>query len=100
MKHLQVISIATVLALLGIVVMTVVGELWSPFKDFLASAFGHHWVGKGVLATGIFVVGSALAYPLSNPNDETLKGWLWTVVITATIAALALFGFFLWEYLA
>lgn len=37
-------------------VLVIAAELAKPFKDFLASIFTHHWIGKGVLTAAAFVI--------------------------------------------
>lgn len=36
--------------------LVIIAELAKPLKDFLASVFTHHWVGKAVLVTLAFVI--------------------------------------------
>ena len=40
--------------LLAILVIT--AELSKPFKEFLASIFSHHWIGKAILITIVFII--------------------------------------------
>ena len=37
-------------------VLVIAAELAKPFKDFLASIFTHHWIGKAVLTAAAFVI--------------------------------------------
>ena len=37
-------------------VLVIAGELYAPFKAFLASVFTHHWVAKAVLVMAAFVI--------------------------------------------
>ena len=37
-------------------VLVIAAELAKPFKDFLASVFTHHWIGKAVLTAAAFVI--------------------------------------------
>jgi len=37
-------------------ILVIVAELAKPFKDFLASIFTHHWIGKGILTAAAFVI--------------------------------------------
>ena len=36
--------------------LVIIAELAAPFKAFLASVFGHHWIGKAVLISIVFIV--------------------------------------------
>ena len=38
-------------AFIFIALATMGADLYAPFKTFLATTFGHHWVGKGVLSS-------------------------------------------------
>ncbi|HHH12431.1 MAG TPA: hypothetical protein ENJ77_00990 [Candidatus Moranbacteria bacterium] len=75
-----------------VVVLTLGGEIYAPIKDTLALFFGHHWVGKGVLAAVFWIVAAWIASdrPIENPERYLRKSLL--------LAAVAVFGFYLIHY--
>lgn len=94
------LSLAAMGAIVAIVVMTLVAELNGGFKGFLADLTGHHWVTKGLLALGIFLViwlVSALGY-----KEETgkIKAWTWATVGVSILGMATIFFFFLNHFLA
>ena len=92
-------AIGGVLAILFVVAATIGGELYSPFKSWLANTFSHHWIGKGVLATAIFfAVGTPLAFILRRHGGAA--GLLVTVMWVAILGALAIIGFYVYEFFA
>ena len=46
----------TFAAAMLLAVLVIAAELAKPFKDFLASIFTHHWIGKGILTAAAFVI--------------------------------------------
>ncbi|MEM4389569.1 MAG: hypothetical protein QXG98_02820 [Candidatus Micrarchaeia archaeon] len=62
MRDARAVYFAAILTILFIAVLTVVAELSAAAKEALKAAFGHHWIGKSVLAIAFFAVVSAAAY--------------------------------------
>jgi len=93
------VGAATLVTTLAILVMTIGAELYPPLKAWLASTFGHHWVGKGVISIVIFVVVMALSYPILTKTPRSMASWsnrLFAVVILVTAIII---GFFMYEFL-
>jgi hypothetical protein len=66
------LSLASAITTVAIVVMTILSEESSSFEDWLADFAGHHWVGKGLIAFGIFIVSwLAMAVPLARYGEDT-----------------------------
>ncbi len=57
-------------ASLLLAILVIVAELAKPFKDFLASIFTHHWVGKGVLTAAAFII---IGYVYKQDNIFGIK---------------------------
>lgn len=81
------------LTIIFITALTIIAELHPPTKDWLQTTFTHHWIGKSVLALVVFGLLSAMRYFF--PNVKPHFGWLSGVALGC---AVALFGFFLYEY--
>ena len=68
--------------------MSVVTELDSPFKSFLNSLTGHHWVTKSVFAAVLFPLFSAILYFVlgSEKARKALRAdniWAWSLLLIA-----------------
>jgi len=75
--------------------MIIAAELLAPFKDLLKDIFGHHWIGKAVVITAVFVLAGLLMKnknSLFGFNDEKLA---WNSVVGSMIIIIL---FFIIEY--
>src|SRR3990170_146373 len=68
--------------------MIVIAELVPPFKAFLNSITGHHWVTKSVFAAVLFPLFSAILYFVlgSEKARKTLRAdniWAWSLLLVA-----------------
>ena len=82
-----------------VVALTVVGELFKPLKEYLADAHHHHWIGKGIWATILFVVVSISTYFISD-DERKVSGAVTVLSYTLMMATVVLFLFFTYEYIA
>jgi len=95
---LKATMLAAASSVILVVFLTVVGELYSPLKDFLKESLYHHWVGKGVWSVVLFAVITLATYPIFKKRNVTTKTSL-VLLNTALIAGtLILFLFFVYEY--
>lgn len=103
-------NISAVATIVFITAITIAGELYkvagvdgkmsNPIKDFLKALHGHHWVGKGVWAVGLFVILSCILYFILR-NKKSDGGISWTISLLMWIlilGTLAIFGFFTYEF--
>lgn len=104
--------IASTIATVFVVIITIAGELYkvtdaagksiNPIKEFLKALHGHHWVGKGVWAVGIFFIAWVVFYLLDKNNDESteprLSCYAQILMCTLIIGTIALYGFFTYEF--
>ena len=82
-----------------VVVATILGELYKPFKNMLAELHGHHWVGKGIWSAVVFVAVGALYYVTTKePNTDTTTRLMKILSWMAILVTLVLFIFFIYEY--
>ena len=94
------ISLATIIVIVSIVVMTMVSEYSVGFKDFLTGMTGHHWVSKGVLSLVIFIfVWLVSALGLKEDPQKT-KFWSLMVTGIAVAGIIAIFAFYTNHYLS
>lgn len=96
-QYILAFAMSASLAIVTIAVLTIVGELYKPLKDWLATTFTHHWIGKGVISfVGFYIVGYVLSFLVSAARDKeaTILFWLFWVSVLST---LAIFGFYYYE---
>jgi len=95
-----IISFATaaVVAIVFVTVATILGELYSPFKNWLKDTFYHHWMGKGIIAIVIFYLLGLIGYIKAKDNDDAVITMLKIIFWIALIGVLSITGFYLYEY--
>ena len=105
------IIIGSIIAIVFIVIITIVGELYkipgadgkmvSPIKDLLKSLHGHHWVGKGIWAVGLFSVTTIATFLVNyrNQDQRSLNPLIALLTATLLIGTITLLGFNIYEYL-
>ena len=96
MKKYYITSIVT---LLYVPIITISAELWVPLKNFLKATFWHHWLGKGVVLIGLYLIILGLLNLRKWPEDEeTDAQYFNAVILVGILSALSIFGFFVYEY--
>ena len=106
-KKLKIVAsftIAAIFSVLFITFMTIFGEFNKPFKGWLASAFYHHWIGKGALAMVIFFVVALVHWTASlkmHPIaiDTKVRRALIALFVITILSTLAITGFFILHYM-
>lgn len=92
---------SAIIAVVFVAAATILAELYAPFKDFLKNNFYHHWVGKSVISFAIFAAGGVLCYLIPHkPEIKRLAICFWILSISAVLGTLAVFGFFVYEYVS
>jgi multisubunit Na+/H+ antiporter MnhB subunit len=97
------LSLAAIMAIVSIVVLTILSEVNAATKVGLTDFTGHHWVSKGLIAFAVFAVTwLASAWPLARQQDDIVAVRRWT--LAAAGAALAgivvIFLFFVGHFAA
>ena len=83
-----------------IALMTIIGEISSPFKDFLASIppVNHHWVTKGIISVILFVLlYFVFGMIFGEEKSGEPKGVMSTVIVTI-LSGLAILIFYILHY--
>src|SRR3989344_2363946 len=81
--------------------ITIWGELYAPLKNWLASTFTHHWLGKSIISIAVFFVVWLVVYltmsPSENDDDsgaiKLIKFLAWITIL----ATVVLIIFYLYE---
>lgn len=101
--------ISSAITSLYIVVITIAGELYkvagpdgkmvNPIKDYLKATLGHHWVGKGVWAVALFFLMAVVIF-LINKNRDNIRPHrsLMLARCSLVLGTIAIYGFFIYEY--
>ncbi|HLD60250.1 MAG TPA: hypothetical protein VI912_04595 [Candidatus Bilamarchaeaceae archaeon] len=85
---IESVFLATLLVIVFIATITIFAELYKPAKDWLANNFWHHWLGKGIISIGLFIVIS-----LFGPKIEIKKQEKFLIPVLA-ISTMAIIAFF------
>ena len=81
-------SATIVIALIA--VFTILSEQFASVKNFFA-LFGHHWIGKSVLALVLFGV---LYMLFAKSNEDLDENSVWWLIATVVLSGLAIAGFY------
>ncbi len=97
-KIARAVVISAVATVIFITVITVAAELQAPLKDWLKATFSHHGVGKGILASVVFLGFSLFGYlaPLATSRAKIAKDLL-VLFWSSLFGFLAILGFFVYE---
>jgi len=92
--------IALIVASLFSAGLNIIKETNKSIMDGLKLAFGHHWIGHGVLTVLVFAASIGILYPVVGgkkiPADKLMS---WSSVLVF-ISILAILVFYVVEYLA
>jgi hypothetical protein len=98
-NRLRAAGNGTIAAFVFIVLSTLYAELNAPFKGLLATTFGHHWVGKGILSIVVFAL---VYYYFSAHSSSSGKFDSWKAARNvgwgAVLGGIIIFLFYLWEF--
>lgn len=103
-KKLRLVSSvisSSVLAVVFVTVITISGETYAPLKNWLASTFTHHWLGKSVLTAGVFVIVTIILTIIPYRETSTsfsLGRRIQRLNLVTVVATAALVGFFIYHY--
>ena len=93
---LSPIILSAILTIVVIVLLTVCGELDAGFKGWLTQTFSHHWIGKSIISTLVFLVSMPIFYVLRLKKISTVS-LIWILAAVANLSFGVLFIFFFLE---
>jgi len=97
MSNITALIRSTIGTMWFVVIITIAGELYTPFKDLLASIAGHHWTTKSIFSLIFFSLLYGVLHKSAEAQKVTRGATL--VVVHAILCGLILFAFFLWHFL-
>lgn len=97
-KKTKAASISASISIAVIALLTIIGELSAPFKDFLQSVTGHHWVTKGIFSFVLFVVLLFILGAVFGEDKSEEPRGIYTTVIVTVLSGLAIAIFYIIHY--
>ena len=94
--NMKSLTSSTIYTIVIITLATIISELSKPFKEFLASITGHHWVSKSILSLIFFVLVYYLGSKFCGDKSDFSAGK--KVFITTIVSSLVIFLFYVWHY--
>ena len=99
LKAIYVSSWSAMASIVTMVVVTVASEFSVPFKNWLASFTGHHWVTKSWLSVIVFVLMFGVLRVSFKTVDATkTKHALMALQLSAVLGFLVILGFYTYEF--
>lgn len=86
-------AVAVILVLLFVTAITIIADLVPAVKNWLKANFVHHWIGKGVLSSILFVLVLSLTRFVvpKNPDPAKLLRFTGGLAIAGTLTIMAFF---------
>ena len=99
LKFINGVIVGAISTVVFIVVLTIAGDLYAPLKNLLKDVHHHHWVGKGIWATILFVIVASGYYFIKkiDTSDSTTR-FMRVLAWALIFGALTLFLFFTYEF--
>jgi len=88
--------IGYVVAALLNAILVVVKEINEGFFTWLATTFGHHWIGHGILVVLAFIIGTLIGFGVYRGDVVTEKlstKLILTIIITTLVSVFIIAGF-------
>lgn len=99
LKSIYASCYSATVTILTVVAVTVSAELFIPFKNWLATLTGHHWVTKSWLVLIVFSLIYWVLRTLKNsPTAVQTRKALFTLVVVSLLGFLAILGFYIYEF--
>ncbi|OGN07440.1 MAG: hypothetical protein A2669_01845 [Candidatus Yanofskybacteria bacterium RIFCSPHIGHO2_01_FULL_48_25b] len=98
LKSIYASAWASAVTIIIVTLTTISADLYPPFKNWLASLTGHHWVTKSWLAVILFAV-LFLIFRRQNVSVGKIKKSLTALNITAILGFAAILFFYIYEFL-
>ena len=96
--NIKALSYSANITLVVITFLTIVGELNKPLKNTLASIGGHHWVGKGIVALAVFILGYVVIRTFADKKSDTDTSLCSTIAVTVLSGVLIVLFFVFHTY--
>ena len=93
--------IGALISVVFVVMVTVVGELYAPLKNWFADYHSHHWIGKGIWSVLVFLLVAGVVYwQKKGRTDVDSASTINLLSHTLIIGTVILYLFFTYLYFA
>ena len=100
LKSIYASAYSSVITIIIVTGLTIGTELSTPFKDWLASFTGHHWISKSWVSIIVFVLFFLIFRAIKKSvNEKQTQIALNTLQIFIVLGFLAILGFFIYEFI-
>lgn len=100
LKSIFASAVSTCITVVVISAVTIGGELSLPFKNWMASFTGHHWITKSWLSLIIFAIGFIIFRLIAPMNEKATRRAIVSLSFFVVLGTVVLVGFYLYEFLA
>lgn len=97
-KKTKAASISASISIAVIALLTIIGELVAPFKNFLQSVTGHHWVTKGIFSFVLFIVLLFILGAVFGEDKSEEPQGIYTTVIVTVLSGVSIAIFYIIHY--
>ncbi len=100
LKSIYASAHSATVTILTVTVVTIYSELYTQFKNWLASFTGHHWVTKSYMSLIVFALFYILLFSVkqSVSSQDTRKALVIMQVVTI-LGFISILGFYVYEFL-
>lgn len=93
-------TLAASISIVLITVLTVAGELVPVISSALKAVTGNGWITKGLVGLIAFVALTAILGSGQSGGDKADAGPIYRLIVTTLVCALALFLFYMFNFVA
>ena len=98
LKIIYSVAFGAIAAVIFIIAITIVADLYLPLKDWLKGVFSHHWVGKGILSVAVFIfIGLISRFLPITASENKLNKVLKLLSLVMILGVILIFLFFIYE---
>ena len=99
LKSIYASAYSTIITIAVVVGLTIGAELSAPFKAWLATFTGHHWVTKSWISIIAFVLFFVIfKFAKKSVNESQTRTALTVLQIFIILGFIAILGFYMYEF--
>ena len=99
LKSIYASAYSTIITIAVVVGLTIGAELSGPFKTWLATFTGHHWVTKSWISIIAFVLFFVIfKFAKKSVNESQTRTALTVLQIFIILGFIAILGFYMYEF--
>lgn len=99
LKLIYASALGAIVSIVAVTAVTIAGELFEPFKNWIKGFTGHHWVTKSWLSIIVFFLGYMIIRSMvRDPAPVRVRRMLGALITFSFLGTAALFILFFWEH--